>query len=397
MKSLQNAIIRLLKQKPFYGHLLLGLDRREINGATVGITLAGGQPTLYCDATTFAEHSGREQEALLEHALRHLLHLHPARRKQRHPLVWDIACDLAVNQSVEGLPGTALLPESYGLENGLAAEEYYQQLSTRFQVGNLTGQGVGKTDAGTGQTPVDQASANSEALMNEAAKRERLDDHQVWQEADSTPRRLAEEAVRQLTREAFRQADGELSGDLQLLVDGLIAPPPLPWREVLRQFVATAGRTGRRNTWKREHRRFAHDTPGHRKRRRLNLLIGVDVSDSTMKRELREAFAAEVVRIAHGRDSRITVLYSGSRIQRIESFNSGSAVVEVYHGGGFTDLRPVFDYAREMRPQPAAVIYLTDGYGEAPERMDLPTLWVLTEDGQCPVSWGVELRLRSET
>ncbi|PLX79082.1 MAG: hypothetical protein C0616_12350 [Desulfuromonas sp.] len=396
MKSLQNAIIRLLKQRPFYGHLLLGLDRRAVNGATVGITLAGGQPTLCCDAGTFASHSGREQEALLEHALRHLLHLHPVRRKQRHPLVWDIACDLAVNQSIEGLPDSALLPGVYGLENGLAAEEYYQQLSTRFQVGNLTGQGVGETDAGTGQTPADQPSADKDALMNEAARRDRLDNHQVWQEADSTPQRLAEEAVRQLTREAYRQADGEVAGDLQLLVNGLLAPPPLPWREVLRQFVASAGRAGRQNTWKREHRRFAHDTPGQRKRRRLNLLIGIDVSDSTMKRELREAFAAELVRIARGRESRITVLYSGSRIQKIESFTSSNAVAEVYHGGGFTDLRPVFHYAREMRPQPAAVIYLTDGYGEAPERMDLPTLWVLTEDGKRPTTWGVELRLRSE-
>jgi len=87
------------------------------------------------------------------------------------------------------------------------------------------------------------------------------------------------------------------------------------------------------------------------------------------------------------------VLYAHSRIRRIDTFRSSQAVAEVVHGGGFTDLRPVFDYAREMRPGPAAVIYLTDGEGPAPAAMDIPTLWVLTPDGRKPVAWGVELRL----
>jgi predicted metal-dependent peptidase len=162
---------------------------------------------------------------------------------------------------------------------------------------------------------------------------------------------------------------------------------------VLRQFVATAGRVGRKNSWSREHRRFQQDTPGTRKRRRLNLLIGVDVSDSTDQQPLREAFARELVRIARGRESCLTVLYAGSRLQKIESFSSGEVVAEVYQGGGFTDLRPVFDYARQMPRPPAAVIYLTDGFGEAPAAIEFPTLWVLTADGRKPAEWGVELRL----
>ena len=66
---------------------------------------------------------------------------------------------------------------------------------------------------------------------------------------------------------------------------------------------------------------------------------------------------------------------------------------EVYRGGGFTDLRPVFEHARALHPPPAAVIYLTDGYGEAPAEMEFPTLWVLTKEGKRPAEWGVELRL----
>jgi len=393
MRDLQTAIVRLLKNRPFYAQLLLQCQRVESgSGPAVGVTLHSGVPTLSVQPETFAALTAPEQLALLEHVIKHLLHLHPARRKERHGLTWDVACDLAINPTIENLPDGALLPERFRLEAGLAAEEYYRQLSRPFAVGHHDGEGLGDASLesagdsgpGSGEVPHRQ-SASSEDLP--------IDDHRIWQEADSTPQRLAEEVVRQLVRDAWRKSDGEVPADVATLVQSMLAPPALPWRETLRQFVATAGRVGRQSTWKREHRRFAHDTPGQRKRRRLDLLVGVDVSDSTNLRPLREAFARELLHIARGRDSRLTVLYSGSRIQAIRQFSSSQAAVEIYSGGGFTDLRPVFDYARSMQPRPAAVIYLTDGYGEAPERMELPTLWVLTADGRKPAEWGVEMRL----
>jgi predicted metal-dependent peptidase len=304
------------------------------------------------------------------------------RGRGRHRLTWDIATDLAINPSVEAMPVTAPRPEGYGLEAGLAAEEYARLLAPRLNLGTLDGEGVGDAsrDAG-GRLREDDHSSTP------------LDDHAIWSEADSTPERLAEQAVRDLVREAHRKAHGEVPDELRELVQGWLAPPAIPWRQVLHQFIGTAGRTGRQGTWQREHRRFEHDTPGMRKRRLLNLLVAVDVSESTDRQPLREAFAQELLQIAHGRDSRITVLYAHSRIRRIDRFRSGQAVAEVVHGGGFTDLRPVFDYARGMQPRPAAVIYLTDGEGPAPETMDFPTLWVLTTEGKKPTSWGVELRL----
>ena len=386
INSLENAVVRLLRERPFYGHFILNLRReqRTLAGKPAGVTIRDGIPILAVDPGCFDLLAAQEQRAMLEHLVTHLLHLHMARRKGRNLHDWDIACDLAINPAIVGLPQDALQPGDYGMEDGLAAEEYYSRLVPPFDMGNLDGNGYGDAElaergaAGEGQGAADATT---------------LDEHAIWSDADSTPQGLAEEAIRAVARESLRGSDGDIPSELRIVVDALLRPSPIPWRQILRQFVATAGRTGKTTTWMRQHRRFSHNTPGIRKRRRLNLLVGIDVSDSTNIVEIREAFARELLQIARGRESRITVLYANSRIQRIEGFSGASCSIQRYDGGGFTDLRPVFEYARAMQPLPAAVIYLTDGIGTAPEQMDFPTLWVLTCEGEKPAPWGVEMRL----
>jgi predicted metal-dependent peptidase len=384
--TLENAIIRLLRERPFYGHFILNLRReqRPLKGKAAAVTVRDGIPVLAVDAEPFAALPAPQQRALLEHLVKHLLHLHPLRRKGRNQHDWDISCDLAINPGITDLPEDALLPEYYGVDEGLAAEEYYQQLVPPFDAGNLEGSGFGDAER------EEQAAAGDGRGKDSGMT---LDSHELWSDADSTPLPLAEEAVRAITRESLRGSDGEIPRELVTVVENLLQPSPLPWRQILRQFMATAGRTGHRSSWMREHRRFSHTTPGVRKRRRLNLLVAIDVSDSTNIGTLREAFAAELLQIARSSEARITVLYANSRIQQIETFTGNPGIMHRYDGGGFTDLRPVFEYARGMQPLPAAVIYLTDGVGPAPEQMEFPTLWVLTADGEKPVPWGIELRM----
>lgn len=388
MNVLENTIILLLREKPFYGHFLLTL-RRETTASphAGGVTIRDGVPTLTINPALFEQYLPPERRALLEHLVKHLLHLHPLRRKGRNRHDWDAACDLAINPGIEGLPGDSLRPERFGLEPGLAAEEYYALLARRFDTGNLEGGGYGD-----GEQADEGAAGRGSADVRDMNT---LDDHAIWDAAASTPLALAEEMLRSITRDALRGSDGEAPGDISGVVGELLRPSPIPWQQVLQQFVATAGRVGRKTTWTRQHRRFDHTTPGIRKRHRLNLLVGIDVSDSTNIVELREAFALELLAIAKGRDARITVVYANSRIQRVDALTGPLCAIGRYDGGGFTDLRPLFEYARGMHPLPAAVIYLTDGIGPAPEEMEFPTLWVLTAEGEKPLPWGVELRLDS--
>ena len=389
-RPLQDAIVRLLKRRPFYGQFLLQFRRRLQPGdKALAVTIADAVPTLIIDPQRFAIFSPPEQEALLEHLLKHVLHLHPCRRSARNARHWDLACDLAINPGIDNLPPEAIQPARFKLPEGLAAEEYYARVLQLPLLGEAPGDGGGRHQRPQSEQP--QADNNHPELPLGLATT--VDDHQHWQEADRTPVSLAEQVVRQMVRSAVKKCHGDTPPELKDLLAGFLAPPVIPWQQILRQFVGSAGRIGRRGTWKRSHRRFGHSTPGIRKQQMLNLVVGVDVSDSTDNQPLREAFADELLQIARSRQSRISVLYAGSRIQKIARFSGSPQSCEIYRGGGFTDLRPVFEHARQMQPRPAAIIYLTDGYGPAPEQSDIPTLWVLSPDGKKPVDWGLELRL----
>ena len=390
MRQLEDTIVRLLKERPFYGQFLLQFRRRAYQGPkAVAVTLTDAVPTLMVSEQQFVLFSTLEQQALLEHLVKHILHLHPCRRKERHPRLWDLACDLAINSDIENLPAEAPQPERLKLTVGLAAEEYYSQLLLIPHLGNQSGDGHGdKVADHRGEQKNDGTLANPDLHQTHP-----IDDHQHWQEADRTPVSLTEQVIRQMVQSAWQKGADETDGELRRLIHSYLAPATIPWQQILRQFIGTAGRVGRRSTWKRTHRRFGQLTPGVRKQQYLNLVVGIDVSDSTDTQPLRETFARELVRIARSRNSRITVLYAGSRIQQVSSFSGNPGAVEVFRGGGFTDLRPVFDYARKMQPRPAAIIYLTDGYGPAPDTSDIPTLWVLSPDGKKPVEWGLALHL----
>ncbi|HKJ05465.1 MAG TPA: VWA-like domain-containing protein [Geopsychrobacteraceae bacterium] len=391
MRLLEDTIVRLLKRRPFYGQFLLQFRRRTGQGVkALGVTISDGTPVLTLNPEIFALFSPPEQEALLEHLIKHVLHLHPARRKERNPRYWNLACDMAINQSIANLPPEAVQPGRFRLPENLAAEEYYAKLIQRPSLGNQKGDGHG--DEGRDNLGEKPDSGNFDRSDHNPFP-EPIDDHGIWQEADRTPLALSEQVVTEMVRSATRKNHGEVPDDIKRLIEPFLKPPAIPWQQILRQFIGTAGRVGRTSTWQRNHRRFGHFTPGQRKKQLLNLVIGVDTSESTDTLELREAFARELLQIARGRQSRITVLYAGSTIRKIDSFNGSRQATEVIRGGGFTDLRPVFEHARQMQPRPAAIIYLTDGYGPAPERMDIPTLWVLNKEGKKPVDWGVELCL----
>ena len=65
-------------------------------------------------------------------------------------------------------------------------------------------------------------------------------------------------------------------------------------------------------------------------------------------------------------------------------------------GGGGTSFVPVFDLLEEDFEKPAVVLYLTDGYGDAPKKEpNYPVIWGIIDGGVNPAKWGRSLTINT--
>lgn len=182
LRILEDAVVRLLKKKPFYGHLLLGFQRRFVQTQCgLGVTINIGIPILSFGSETLAVFSAEEQMDLLERGIKHLLFLHPVRGRGFHRLIWDVATGLAINPSIPHMPEVAPRPERYELETGLAAEEDARLLTRPFDIGNLEGDGLGTASQEDDGQHLENGYADSAQSSSKP-----VDDQSLWNETDCT-------------------------------------------------------------------------------------------------------------------------------------------------------------------------------------------------------------------
>ena len=170
-----------------------------------------------------------------------------------------------------------------------------------------------------------------------------------------------------------------------------IYKPSLDWKQILQQFVTL--QFGGERQWLPPNRRYVSRglyLPSG-KSSYLSVAVAVDTSSSTMY-DL-PFFLSELKGIidTFGKYD-VTLIECDSEIKRVRKFNEWEPFDYEdfeFEGMGGTDFRPVFSYINEEIESPKLLIYLTDGYGEAPNNPpSYPVLWVLTHDGEPPANWG---------
>ena len=95
----------------------------------------------------------------------------------------------------------------------------------------------------------------------------------------------------------------------------------------------------------------------------------------------------------------LMVIQCDAEIQHMEKFSGDTPLPSNYqwesYGHGGTSFIPPFEYVKEHKLHPDIFIYLTDGYGGAPEKApQFPVLWVLTNDGEEPALWGKKIKFK---
>jgi predicted metal-dependent peptidase len=359
---IEEMVVSLVRTKPFYAHFIQQMDRIETGKIpTLGVNITN-RINLYYNPKFLKELEFKERVACLEHEVLHLLNLHLFRGDGKDKRIFNIACDLAINTYVQNLPKAALFPKAFGFEEYKTAEWYYKKLIHDAKTLELK---IAKMDFGV------------------------LDDHGLWADSKEDSE-YQQEFLKRSIKISLDETEGHgsLPGNLNEELKEFLKSSRVNWRRVLERFLIHATLIRSIFSRKRPNRRF-DDFPGQRIEQKLKLLIGLDTSGSVGDHEI-SLFFSEIEKIkALGME--ITVVECDAQVGNVYRYQSRPKAVS---GRGGTNFRPVFELAEKLRPD--ALVYLTDGCGDYPERSKFQTLWCLTPDGNFSGSFGRVLKLPQE-
>jgi predicted metal-dependent peptidase len=421
-------------------------------------------PVLVINPFGFNHYTKKEQMFILIHEVLHITYSHHRRGKGLNHQLSNIAADIEINQlissSIAVRPKDCLMPNLYGLPERLTFEEYYKLLlklnnldempeelkgskmeeilsedqeqgegqgsesegnSSEGQgseggqsegEGSTSGQGQG---SGTnGEQSQDESSAGdskegkeTENKSNGEPKKPNYENlHKAWEKNDEISEEMTKGILKGILREAVIKTAGNIPGEMKSIIEEL-EKPQIKWTTALRTFASSVLSSDKRSTWNRPNRRTGKDQMGSLRKKRLNLLVAIDTSGSLSADELR-LFLSEIKGIKKQTNAEITIVQCDARIQSVQSWNEINIDQFEVFGGGGTDLCPPFELAKtrkwgsyKLSEVPDGIVYLTDGYGPAPEICSIKTLFVISPGGRIPydckksedVTWGRKIYL----
>ena len=347
------------------------VEYKEDLKETAGVTIKHGKIYLYINKAKFEELTLEERKGALEHEVNHLIDFHPIRMRERDAEIWSFACDLAVNSYIPDLPPNQVLPDKLKFPDDLAAEEYYLKLDERAAQLQLTLKKMANHLKGQFKLDI-----NPDEI------------HSTWNDPEADDEKMAEAVILEIIKDAFNKNAGSLPGHLIRKIESLLKSQ-IEWKQALRRITASARTTRSVSTWKRPNRRGFEFTPGKKKERTLKIALVIDTSMSTTG--YLSEFKAEMKGIKDT-GAEIEVMEVDVQIQNRYPFDQDFN--PEFKGGGGTSFFPPFEYYKNHKEfRPNFLIYLTDGHGEAPKEMTIPTLWVITPEGRKPADWGYMIQL----
>ena len=454
LDKIKAALVSLLndKSRVFYGQLLLQMQIvEEPSVGTAGVGMLDGRIYLYynpkwCDSLPMSELT-----AVMEHEVMHLIFKHPARKKDKDHTIWNIACDMAINQMIEGLPKDCVFPKNFQLPEGKIAEVYYAHLyknATKIKI-NMPGcpagspqpcphgqQGQGKSgegdkegdgDGGEGKESKDKKGSGggcakscphkgtdkcpasgkggfSIEIETPDGKKHVVDSHSKWDEMTKGDTSLNKESIRQAIKDAYEATQknrGYIPGNIEGHIKKWLQPPTLSWKQILRLFVGNTIKTGSKFTWKRVSRRYGTSQKGTLPTRTIKMMIGIDTSGSVGDKDFME-FVGEIKGIMSCYKNETYLIQSDAKVQDVAVFKPYMDLEAKFkrHGYGGTDYEPVFKYLKDKQKDTDLCIYLTDFYCSFPkEKPKFPVIWVVTSGGDMnnKPPWGMVVQIKKPT
>ena len=396
IESLAKASKDLMLKEPFYGLLLIALNKRwsDTLVPTAGVTLKTINYELIINPKFWEGLPSEQKMGILKHELLHIGFFHLTNYKTyANKQVLNMAMDIEINQYIdrENLPDEGCFIDSeafahlnleekkgtrYYYDKLMEAQEDQQDQMMQMIMQALTdGSGDGSGDGdGDGTTTIELPGGNTLTV----------DDHD-WsaiEQMDEATQKLIEAQTKHIVTQVADQVEksrGTVPGEFEELIKRLteIEPPKFDWKGYMRRFAGKSVKTYTKKSRRKYNKRLP-ENPGLKIKRQKHILAAIDTSGSVSTSELKE-FLGELYHLQKtGAD--VTIIQCDTAISSIRKFNhKDDWKVE---GRGGTDFQPVIDYYNEHAVKYSCLFYFTDGGAPTPENARGNILWVLSSVGE---------------
>lgn len=409
-------VLNLRVEHPFFSAVALFAKLEFINDLEVART---ENKKLYVSTTFFQSLSESQCFSYLLHQVIHLALNHPNRSDQRDEKLWNVACDIVVNNIIDESTSWPIAPHTAWDFScrGQSAERVYANLqelerqnieqsiknSTASKIDqksdSYVGGGLGtgndfSKDIGDQGDRESGGRAPSESIHNNSLNEKSPYDN-VVEKYKAVPdfkvhKIDATESAQEYWRNAMVQARQQLkqtnqyslnSSTLQREVDVNIGGL-LSWQDMLWKYAVPSA-----NNYAEFDARFIYRSLfiEYLQSEELIVEIVIDTSGSICETVL-SVFISEMLAISlcHP-DVKINFYYVDCEMHGPYGIPIDFNDLPVPLGSGGTSFKPFFKKLEEnssLMEQPQAVIYFTDGFAEFPNfTPEVPVLWVVTESG----------------
>ncbi len=416
LEILNAARNELYLNLPYLDAALCSLTFQPGDGVTSSLATDGER--LFYDGSYLSDRFLRSETMVNRaylHVILHCMLRHLAKKREKNPELWDLACDISVESILDGLRYPCLGP---GNAPPLR-EKWYGIFRSRMPV--LTAEGIYRALLRQGLEKYERARLQREFFA---------DDHGLWcprsreerERSDRQDRAWGDSAGRTQTGMETVLA-GQASGGEAVYRQLRVANrPSVDYRAFLRRFAVP------REVMGADGDAFDYvfytyglklygnlpliEPPETREEKRIeDFVIAVDTSMSTSGALVRKflEITYSILRSTETftRKVNIRILQCDNQIRSDKTIRDLSELREYMEhfrlaGGSATDFRPVFAYVARLMEQGAfthlrGLLYLTDGMGIFPgKRPPYETAFIMPEEQAIPVKvppWAVRLPL----
>lgn len=347
--KIQQAKSHLLLSYPFFGYLITATELVEDKNVP---TMGTDGRVIYYNSSWSDNLTKNQIMFVLAHEISHMAFLHIARQYSKQHELWNVATDLVINELLmdEGLEMVAGGLYNKELSHGCTAEQVYAKLL--------------KMQKKLPPEPTNHGRWGENGKQDEGEWVDRI-----------------------ATAAAFAKSIGNLSVDIDQLVNGYIKPKVDPY-SLLRDFITQSTMTNDFRLFP-PNKKYDIWLPSLAKQSKVEGVVVLDTSGSMSDDEIKVALSW-IQDIGEQFDEySLRLIQCDMKIQSDVVVESGEEFPRKVKGRGGTSFLPPFKIVDNTN----FLVYLTDGEGEFPKvEPDYPVIWLLTADVAVP--WGRKVVFR---